>query len=161
MRWTVADLHAVMLLVLPAAGLIAIAMGARRSPTARQSIAAAAIGLGAMVVCAGSNMHLCLEGVPRTQWLLPGLVLIIAWAAIGRAALRRVVAGSLIIGMLGLSCHFTHLVHQQGWTGNPEWQGTGAAHLSTRQRHFQSLRRDGDEPALGAPTNGPATDSTR
>lgn len=114
-------LHAIALI----AGLL-VAGGAlvalpRRQPSGREATRAFMIGVAAMIVTFLLNQHLCREGVPVKQWLLPGAGLIFVLGYVKHAAYRRTVAALLLVAMLGLSHHFNHLVHQDGWTGSRTW----------------------------------------
>lgn len=117
------DVHAVLLALLPVATVFAVATMKRRSPTNWRLAVPTIVALLAMVVVWGLNGHLCLEGRPRSQWLIGGLCMLLVLAGVKSVAQRRVLAGVLFVLMLGLSCHFTDVVHTSDWTGNPMSKG--------------------------------------
>lgn len=156
-------LHALLLIALPAAAVLIGLVVKKRMPTARQLVVAlvlAALGTSAAPM---SNHHLCLEGEPRNQWLILGPVLLVTLMFVRSAVWRRTLAGGVFVGMMGLSCHFTEVVHKPGWTGNPAWDGWPAVGLSSLQGSLQSavleMARPGAELPAGWVRESPAWDA--
>lgn len=118
-----ADVHAGLLIALVLGAMAALALLRRRAPTSRQ--VAIALGLAALVTLAAPllNHHMCMEGEPRMQWLILGPCLLGMLMFVRSAPWRRVLGAALGAGIMGLSCHFMHLVHEPRWTGNPDWDG--------------------------------------
>ncbi|MGE0479467.1 MAG: hypothetical protein AB7Q17_03240 [Phycisphaerae bacterium] len=144
--------HAIVLFVVPAAVAFWLLVLKRRVPTARQF--GAAFGLASLGTLAAPmfNHQLCLEGEPRNQWILLGPCLLLVLALARSAAWRRILGGCVFVGMMGLSCHFTDIVHTLGWTGNPVWDGLPAVGLSSLQGSLSLavLERDGQDAEIPA-----------
>lgn len=126
--------HAIVLIVLPVAVAIALAAVKRRAPTNRQFTIALGIAAVGTLAAPMFNHHLCWEGEPRTQWLVLGPCLLLVLLFVNSPAWRRTLGAVVFVGMMGLSCHFTNLVHETGWTGNQDWDG-GAMSM------FRSMRQ--------------------
>lgn len=133
MHTMLVDLHAILLLLIPVATIVGLLLARRRRPAAPQLLVAIAIAALAMIVTVGVNTHMCLEGLPRSQWIIAGLCLLSVLALVNSRPRRRLAAALLFVGMLGLSCHFTDVVHDRNWTGNPGWLGTDRAWLRSVQ----------------------------
>lgn len=113
--------HAILLITLTLGSLLAVALSTRRTPSRPQAwIAVLLAGVG-MAIPPACNHHRCWEGEPRMQWLILGPCLGIVLLFVGSTPWRRVVGALVFVGMVGLSCHFTHLVHESPWTGNPDY----------------------------------------
>lgn len=113
------DIHALILIAVPLATLAAVAVLKHRSPTARQlAVALSLTGLATLPIT--MTRHMCDEGQHLTQWLIPAPCLLAVLLLIESAAWRRLAAGLVCVGMVGLSCHFEKLAHDPGWTGNPK-----------------------------------------
>lgn len=139
------DIHAILLIVLPLAAVLATAILARRTPTDRQiTIAFALAGLG---TCAApfSNHHLCREGEPRMQWLILGPCLFLVLLLVKSNAWRRLLGATVFLAMMGLSCHFTSLVHEPGWTGNPSYDGGTKVRLKVLRDTAAIVANDDDK----------------
>ena len=80
------------------------------------------------VSCSARKMN-CRSAVSREKSLR--LVSSPAW--------RRVLGVLLAVGALGLSCHFTELVHTSQWTGNPNWDGALSAITNSYRRSVPEL----------------------
>jgi len=135
-------LHAILIFVLPAAAFLSVVALRRRAPTGRQFVVAlilASLGTLAAPTC---NHHMCLEGEPRNQWLILGPCLFLALLLVNSAARRRWLAAGIFVGMMGLSCHFTDLVHTPGWTGNPGWDGWTQARLRSLKKRAEAAVAD-------------------
>jgi hypothetical protein len=67
------------------------------------------------------SMHGCGAGVPVTQWAIPWLCAL-ALRILARPRWLRIAGpiACLVVGV-ALSGHHSSLVHQDGFTGNPEW----------------------------------------
>lgn len=131
-----ADWHALTLLMFPIATLAAILSLHRRTPTLGQSavalLAAAAGALAASPLCL---RHMCWEGQARAPWLVLGPCLLLVLLVVRDPRWRRILAAVVLVSMLKLSCQFGSLVHEPGWTGNPDWDGGAAL-------RFDALRQD-------------------
>ncbi len=123
--------HAILLLLLPLATLVAVLAWQRRSPSTLQLALAGLFSCLAMSLAITFNNHLCREGTPRNQWLITGICMFLALAVVKSATRRRLSGAVLFVGVIGLSCHFTEVVHLTAWTGNPDWPGTAPAMLNT------------------------------
>ncbi len=125
------DIHAVLLIIFPFAAVAAIVLLRRRTPGRRECLFATMWVLLAMFLVSHLNHHLCHEGTPQSQWSISGICMLPILVWLKSAAWRRVIAGALFVGMLGLSCHYTDVVHQSAWTGNREWGGIGPVFLNS------------------------------
>lgn len=141
------QLHAALLLALPFATAVAIAVLARRNPTSRELGTAMIIALPAMLLVSLVNHHACGEGLPRGQWLVGGLCMLLVLAAVKPALWRRMLAGLLFVSMVGLSCHFTDIVHTSGWTGNPGWEIRANSDRRSLQQAVGQLALNVEDPA--------------
>lgn len=112
-----AAIHFAVLVVLPVWAGYAIR---RRyeAPTSPRMIAAIAFG-GAAGLIGVSQMHLCHEGTPLAQWMLPGATASASMLFVQSRPLRRAIAFVSIVAALGLSTSFTTAVHGTTYTGNP------------------------------------------
>jgi len=128
-----ADLHALALLALTILPVVLLGLAKRRRPTDRQLIFALGTAVGVALVAWMLNHHLCREGTPRNQWLIPCLLLFLVLAFVQAKRRRRITGAIIAAGMIGLSFHFTELVHSSEWTANPRWDG-GAAALERAMR---------------------------
>ncbi|GIK17458.1 MAG: hypothetical protein BroJett003_24220 [Planctomycetota bacterium] len=120
-------IHAVVLIALPVAVVALLAAVKRRVPTSRQLVIALALAAAGTLAAPMFNHHMCLEGEPRMQWLILGPCLLLVLLFVCSAPWRRTLGAVVLVGMMGLSCHFTNLVHEPGWTGNPGWDGGASA----------------------------------
>ncbi len=113
-----ADVHAILLLALPAVAILAMLILRKRRPSARQLLIAIALATFATILAPTCNQHRCRSGQPQSQWIIIGPCLLLTLILIRSTAWRRVLGSILCVGMIGLSCHFTSLVHEPGWTGS-------------------------------------------
>ena len=142
------NIHAVLLIALSAAVLASLSAMKRRMPTGGQvSNAFAIVALGVTVVMLANN-HLCYEGQPLMQWLILGPCLLLVLLFVSSPARRRMMGAAVFVGMMGLSCHFTALVHEPGWTGNPDWDGGAHARLIGMHLAMKAAAADSDDPEV-------------
>lgn len=146
-----ATIHAALLLVIPLAVLVAILTLKRRAPSSRQFLLAIALAALGTLAAPMFNHHLCREGEPRNQWLIVGPCLFLALLLIDSRAWRRVISASVFVAMMGLSCHFTELVHTPGWTGNPSWDGGQQAVFRSLQKSAAIVVSDMEDPKVTLP----------
>ena len=135
-------IHAALLIALPAAVVIALVAAKRRAPTSRQIVIALAVAVFGMIAAQEFNQHGCLEGVPRTQWLILGPCVLLVLLYLNSKAWRWVMGMVMFVGMIGLSCHFTELVHESGWTGNPYWDGGADTLLRSLRKSAETMVAD-------------------
>lgn len=128
-----ADLHALVLLALMILPVVLLGLAKRRRPTDRQLIFALGTAVVIAFITMASNNLLTREGTPRNQWLIPCLLLFFVLAFVQAKRWRRIGGAIIAVSMVGLSFHFTELVHSSDWTGNPDWDG-GAAVLERAKR---------------------------
>lgn len=81
-------------------------------------MAAMAFG-GAAGLIGISQWHLCDQGQPLAQWVIPGATASAAMLFVGRRPLRRAIAFASVALALVLSVSFTTAVHGPTYTGNP------------------------------------------
>lgn len=146
-----ATVHAALLILLPVSAVMFVLLLRRRNPTSRQVLIALAIAALGTVAAPVFNHHLCREGEPRNQWLILGPCLFLILLAVDSKAWRRTLAGCVFVGMMGLSCHFTEMVHTPGWTGNPDWDGGQRAILQSMQRSAAAVTLDIENEAVALP----------
>jgi hypothetical protein len=137
-----ANIHAVLLVGLAAGSLVALVLLSRRTPKAGQFGVALGVAFLGTLAAPVLNHHLCWEGEPLTQWLVLGPCFLLIIAFVKSLAWRRVLGALVFVGMHGLSCHFTELVHTPGWTGNPAWDG-GASIAKRSLNQAISIAIDG------------------
>jgi hypothetical protein len=135
---TAANTHAFLLIALTAAPILALAFMKRRMPNALQ--AATALCVGGMAMMA-TPRHACAEGQPLMQWLLPGLGMIAILLFARSAFWRRVFAVGIWAGFFSLSFQFDSMVHEPGWTGNPNLDFSAWA-LNRMRRDSITAARD-------------------
>lgn len=111
--------HAVILMLVPIVMLIAFLAAEKRRPTGHQVAVSAIIAGGTGVFADISSAHLCSEGNPLTQWIIPALCMGVVLCYFRNALPRRILAASLFVVMLALSMHYAGVVHEPKWTGNP------------------------------------------
>lgn len=143
--------HAVVLIVLPVAVVIALATTKRRAPTSKQFTIALAIAALGTLAAPMFNHHMCREGEPRTQWLILGPCLLLVLLFVNSAAWRRALGAVVFVGMMGLSCHFTDLVHEPGWTANPDWDGGANIIFRSRRQAAAAAAADSENPNVDMP----------
>ena len=146
-----ATIHAVLLISLAAFALLALFLLKRRTPTSRQFVIALSIAAVGIAAASALNHHLCREGEPRTQWLILGPCLLLILVSVNSATWRRVLSSAMFIGMIGLSCHFTELVHTPSWTGNPNWDGYGSIALRSLHVALDTAAGDLEDPQVVYP----------
>ncbi len=117
----VGTIHALILLSFAALAIGSILILKKRWPPVKSLILAPVLSALGMLAAYGANTHLCYSGEPRTQWLILGPCLMLVLLVVREQRARRVLASGIFIAMIGLSCHFTNMVHQPGWTGNPDY----------------------------------------
>ena len=93
-----------------------------QTPTPPRLIAAIAFG-GVAGMIGLSQVHMCAEGTPLAQWVLPGATASAAMMFVESRALRRTIAFASILAALTLSVSFTSAVHGATYTGNPNTPG--------------------------------------
>src|SRR5688572_859158 len=81
-------------------------------------MAATAVG-GAAAVVGSMQFHMCAEGVPLAQWMIPGASGTAAMLFVGARPLRRALALASVMLAVALSFSFTEAVHGSAYTGNP------------------------------------------
>lgn len=143
--------HAVAMMALLVAVVPPLAVLKRRRPTNRQftiALAFAALGMFTASSCAA---HLCREGQPRTQLLVLGPCLLLILLFVKSTAWRRTLGALTFLGMLGLSNQFSDIVHEPGWTGNPEWDRGMSVTLRSHRQCAASVAADSDDPAAEMP----------
>ncbi|MBK8268047.1 MAG: hypothetical protein IPK83_06950 [Planctomycetes bacterium] len=128
----IGTIHAILLLSFAALAIGSIIILKKRRPPALSLLLAPVLAALGMVIAYGANEHLCYSGEPRTQWLILGPCLMLVLLLIKEKRTRRALALGVFIAMIGLSCHFTDIVHQPGWTGNPN-HDSGAATVNLRR----------------------------
>lgn len=135
-------IHAILLISLPAATMASLLFLKRRNPTSRQFVVALALTAAAMIAAAAISRHMCMEGNPRRQILILGPCLLVALCVINSVAHRLAVAAVLLTGMIGLSWHFSQVVHTNGWTGNPRFAGVHQLVFADLQKRAVSIADD-------------------
>lgn len=88
------------------------------APTASRVVAAIGFG-GAAALIGLSQLHLCDEGQPLAQWVIPGASATAAMLFVGHVRTRRGLAFASLGVALVLSLSFTSAVHGPTYTGNP------------------------------------------
>ena len=111
--------HAILLILLPIATVVMVMKMDRRTPTKSAVVCASLLFVAAMAAAINFTHHLCDAGQPFFQRLIPGPCIFIVLLHVRCAVIRRTIALLHFIAMLGLSFHFTDVVHEPGWTGNP------------------------------------------
>lgn len=145
------SVHAILLIALPVTVVAALAVLKRRAPTGSQFTVALAIAAVATLAAPMFNHHLCREGEPRTQWMILGPCLLLVLLFVNSPAWRRTLGAIVFIGMMGLSCHFTNLVHEPGWTGNPDWDGGATIIFRSLRQSAVAAARDSENPNVEMP----------
>ncbi len=111
--------HALLLLLVPLTiAALCPFFAKRRRPgddVGAATLIAVCTGLAACVI----NQHLCSEGTPLTQWIVPAVCLWCVLTFFESKTCRRVSAVLLVGVMFTLSCHYSDVVHEPEWTGNP------------------------------------------
>lgn len=111
--------HALLLLLAPLASAALCPFFAKRrragDDVGAATLIAVCTGLAACVI----NQHLCSEGTPLTQWIVPATCLWCVLVFFESKTCRRVCAVLLVGIMFTLSCHYSDVVHEPEWTGNP------------------------------------------
>ncbi|MBK9126297.1 MAG: hypothetical protein IPM13_00645 [Phycisphaerales bacterium] len=143
--------HAIVLIVLALAVVFALAAVKRRAPTSRQFTIALAIAVFGTLAAPMFNHHMCREGEPRTQWLILGPCLLLVLLFVNSPAWRRTLGAAVFVGMMGLSCHFTDLVHEPGWTGNPDWDGGASMMFRSLRQSAAAVAADSENPNVEMP----------
>lgn len=69
---------------------------------------------------AAAGLHRCDSGAPLTQWLVPGLALLVVLLAVEPLRLRIGLGLALAVLSLALSFHYAGVVHGPTYIGNPE-----------------------------------------
>lgn len=117
-----ASIHAVLLNATPVTVLALVWRLPSRAPGGMQLLGASACAAAGVLGANLFNLHMCSEGIAVAQWLFLAPC-ILALAFVEPRAWRRNLAGGVLLAMVGLSCHYTELVHHNGWTGNPASDG--------------------------------------
>lgn len=81
------------------------------------------------------------------QWVILGPCLFLVLLFVKSNAWRRVLGATVFFAMMGLSCHFTLLVHEPGWTGNPSDDGGTKIRLKTLRDYAAIVANDDDKMA--------------
>jgi len=119
-------LHTILLLAMPLATVGGLLLLPRRQLTAGNLTMPLLVSLMAMSLAFTFSTHLCGAGLPWRQVLLGGACLV-PWATLVKSrGLRRGGTVALFIATLGLSQHFSEVVHRPGWSGNSDWPRYGA-----------------------------------
>lgn len=71
------------------------------------------------IVSATLSAHMCKAGSPLSQWAIPSACLALVLTFVANARLRGFASMLLVVASIGLSFHFSELVHWKGYTGNP------------------------------------------
>ena len=109
--------HFLVLVVLP----LATGYAMRRfwsSPDTGRMIAATAVG-GTAGLVGMTQLHMCAEGIPLAQWIIPGACASGAMMFVTVRPVRRALALASILAAIVLSTTFTSAVHGDVYTGNP------------------------------------------
>ena len=116
-------LHAILLIALPPGTLLLLVLVRRRRPRAIAALIATGICFLISFVSM-SCKHLCREGNPYFQWVVPILCMLVILLFVAHKVLRRA-AAIIMFALLILLCEqFHHWAHQQAWSGNPEGSRT-------------------------------------
>jgi hypothetical protein len=119
----------------------------RRAVTVRGLLFGVCISVLVMFVAVATSAHLCHAGNPFTQWLIPCIAIIVVFCVIEAPAPRLMGTLVLSVAAIGLSFHFSELVHWNGYTGNPNgaWRSKNyrLAQIGTTLRESAA---DGNQP---------------
>lgn len=112
-------IHALSLLAMPVVTLLVCCVTRRRRPTSRQVVNAGAITGVTVLMLSVFSAHLCNNGNPGFQFLIPGACLWVVLAIAGTQWVRVSLAVCLI-GLMAILAHqYVELVHSRQWIGNP------------------------------------------
>lgn len=139
--------HAVILILAPLVTLIASFTVEKRRPTGHQAAVSAMLAGGSGILVLAFTAHLCLEGNPLAQCFILGSCMWVVLSYVRNALPRRVLAVSLFVVMSVLSMHYSNVVHEPKWTGNPRGRVRAfrVVFESQRQRLAEMLLILGDE----------------
>lgn len=112
------NVHAIVLIGLPIGTLAMLAICKKRKPRARDLLVGT-IGAGIVSLSGLSCKHLCNQGDPFFQWLIPAVCIWLVLLFVADGTWRRSVAVLLFVAEVALCHHFVEIVHRTGWTGNP------------------------------------------
>jgi hypothetical protein len=88
----------------------------------------------AAAVSALSALHGCGAGTPLFQWLVPCVCAALTLIFVDPKKKRLVFGTLFAVSAIVLSFHHVHLVHTDGYTGNPAWARKGARATGTKVR---------------------------
>jgi len=91
----------------------------RRRPTDRQVLGALTAGLAVAALGFTLGMHMCLNGTPVLQWLIPAACLSATLLFVRPSLSRRIACGVLIIVAVALPAQYSTEVHAGRYIGNP------------------------------------------
>ena len=111
-------LHAIVLIALPLGTVALLFAVRRRAPKDIEALIATVVA-GTLVLAARTFKHRCNSGQPYTQWALPGLCLWVILLIVADRTFRAGCAAVIAFAMAALCWHFMGLVHEPGWTGDP------------------------------------------
>lgn len=112
-------LHAIVLIALPLGTIALLFAVRRRAPQDIEALIATVIA-GVLVLAARTFKHNCNSGQPYTQWAIPGLCLWVILLFVADRTFRSGCAAVMTFAMAALCWHFMGLMHEPGWTGDPQ-----------------------------------------
>lgn len=118
----VATLHALMLLAIPVGAIVVCVVARHRHASRLVSFVCLGVALGLGFLCWLFNQHMCFNGSPVAQWLIPMPFLWLVLVCLADTRLRRLTGALIAVGMVGLSCQYTDIVHGERWTGSSQWE---------------------------------------
>lgn len=136
------SLHAVLLIGVLVVSLVAVVFLERRMASALQALVALLVSLLAASVACLFSAHLCKEGNPFAQWLLPAPAALLVLMFVKHDGWRRLIGATALVATVGLSFHFSELVHRPGYTGNPKFDvfhAVAIAHLTAAKEYADEV----------------------
>lgn len=142
----VATLHALLLLAIPIGAIVVCVVARRRRRSRLVSFVCLGVALGLGFLCWLFNQHMCWEGNPVAQWFIPMPFLWLVLVCLADTRLRRLTGLLIAVGMIGLSCQYTDIVHGERWTGSARWgrlhQAVGGSTLRAIVAELAELPQD-------------------
>lgn len=113
-------IHAIILLACPIVTVLLLWRAKRRRPARQTLLLSILLSLVVMFLASGMSFHMCNAGRAEMQWLVPGACLYFLVAYLANAKVRWLAAIGMVVALIGLQGSYENLVHESGWTGNPE-----------------------------------------
>lgn len=130
------SLNALGLIGVLALTLLAIFVRKPQRCSSKQSAMSVFLAMTVVLFAPSLTIHLCRAGQPLMQWLIPAVCIVLVGTFTRNNWLRRVVVLVLMAAAIGLSFHFTSIVHMKGYTGNP------SSSEGVRRTYLRALRED-------------------